>query len=265
MQNSYAADIGDFGKYGLLRWLCGVTTQGAALSLGVHWYRFDGRDEATNDGGFVGYLDGATETHRRLIQCDEPLAKSMRIVLAGERSIEAIEQSGVLQSSTLYFGSGLNFDDAPRPPLRIERRSDWNQAALTRLAGKDIAFFDPDNGLEIKSVPATRRMGPKYVFLDELLPYWGRGQSLVIYQHLARGSKHVIQIRNRAKQLRSALFGDQDKRDVIALRYGRGTARVFFVVPNPANPDVAQLLRNRIYDFTESAWVKGGHFTRVDC
>ena len=46
MKNSYVGDIGDFGKYGLLRHLCGVTgkgTDGDPLRLGVVWYLNEGQ------------------------------------------------------------------------------------------------------------------------------------------------------------------------------------------------------------------------------
>ena len=47
MQNRYVGDIGDFGKYGLLRALC------HGRRLGVAWYLYP--DEAHN-GGIVQYL-----------------------------------------------------------------------------------------------------------------------------------------------------------------------------------------------------------------
>ena len=50
MQNSYAGDIGDFGKLGLLRML-----QSEGLSVGVNWYLTP--DESHNsDGRYVQYL-----------------------------------------------------------------------------------------------------------------------------------------------------------------------------------------------------------------
>ena len=39
MQNKYMGDAGDFGKYGLVRWITGVTlTSTPSLNLGIHWY-----------------------------------------------------------------------------------------------------------------------------------------------------------------------------------------------------------------------------------
>lgn len=41
MQDRYAGDVGDFGKFGLLRHLCGVTAQDGQPNLrpGIIWYR----------------------------------------------------------------------------------------------------------------------------------------------------------------------------------------------------------------------------------
>ena len=51
MQDQYVGDIGDFGKYGLLRHLTGMRdddASGDALSLGVIWYLFP--NGGNNDG-----------------------------------------------------------------------------------------------------------------------------------------------------------------------------------------------------------------------
>ena len=55
MQDRYAGDIGDFGKYGLLRALCGEDGHGPALRLGVLWYRVLEAEE-NNDGRHTAYL-----------------------------------------------------------------------------------------------------------------------------------------------------------------------------------------------------------------
>lgn len=49
MKNQYFGDIGDYGKYGLLRHLAG---QG--LSISVNWYLTP--KDTTNDGSIRGYL-----------------------------------------------------------------------------------------------------------------------------------------------------------------------------------------------------------------
>ena len=58
MQNRYTGDIGDFGKYGLLKAPClpGGGSDAGELSLGVVWYLFADA-ESNTDGGLVHYLD----------------------------------------------------------------------------------------------------------------------------------------------------------------------------------------------------------------
>ena len=259
MQDRYAGDIGDFGKYGLLRWLCGVTSGGNPLTLGVNWYLFDGVDSAKNDGAKTAYLRGETRDHRLLLECDPDLARLMCRIVETERSIASIERSGALPDETRYFNTGLNFDDLPPHHFRqrVERREQWNQQALQQLAGQGIIFLDPDNGLEVKTHTRTSRFGPKYVFCDELIPYWEREQSLIIYQHFDRDKNRI---QNKSAQLRQALGSDGPPVEIIALS---AFSRVFFVIPNPANAEVVHLLRERVETFMESCW--GDHFTRVDC
>ena len=40
MQDAFAGDIGDFSKFGLLRWLCGMTAGDGLprLRVGINWY-----------------------------------------------------------------------------------------------------------------------------------------------------------------------------------------------------------------------------------
>src|ERR1035437_1942783 len=58
MQDRYAGDVGDFGKFGLLRHLCGVTAQdkhGRLEKPGVIWYKtIPGTRENASDFGFFG-------------------------------------------------------------------------------------------------------------------------------------------------------------------------------------------------------------------
>lgn len=260
MQDKYAGDIGDFGKYGLLRWLCAPDSSGRQLRLAVNWYLFKEPSKRNNDGKFVGYLDGNTPTTKNLIDCDAELAAEMRAILKRGRSVGSVEQSTALPECTLYHSELLSFEGVPVRE-RLSHRQAWLDRAFSRLSRGEIVFFDPDNGLEVKSVPRTRAKGPKYVFYDELLPYWERGQSLVIYQHLAQNKRHKLQISERMEALTCCL-GDAVP---IPLSYHRGTSRVFFVIPNRTDPKVAQLLRERIDSFTCSPWGAGGHFTCVDC
>ena len=56
MKNRYVGDVGDFGKYGLLRHLAGMTSEDDldSLKLGMVWYLRP--DDCGNDGRHTGYL-----------------------------------------------------------------------------------------------------------------------------------------------------------------------------------------------------------------
>ena len=60
MQYRYAGDVGDFGKFGLLRHLCRETAQDK-LKPGVIWYKTTPgkKEEESPHGKFTNYLQTA--------------------------------------------------------------------------------------------------------------------------------------------------------------------------------------------------------------
>ena len=81
MQDRYVGDVGDFGKYGLLRYLTGQreapSTSDMPMRLGVVWYLYP--DESHNaDGKYTGYLDDTLSNHARFRACDPDLYDTMR-------------------------------------------------------------------------------------------------------------------------------------------------------------------------------------------
>lgn len=172
MQDRYAGDIGDFGKLGLLRAL-----RKEGLSVGVNWYLVP--DEKHNgDGRHIHYLSKAAY---RL--CDEELWRSLNLIVAsGQRSVAALEKEKILQAS--FFSKPLAFQGRPRPE-RERMRESWHREALASLAGVDIVFVDPDNGLMVSSAVGTTKEN-KYVTVRELADYYAQGSSVIYYQHKAR-------------------------------------------------------------------------------
>ena len=216
MQDRYVGDVGDFGKYGLLRSLCRGDEHGAALRLGVLWYRFDGDDSgATNDGRYTDYLFEPSRNERLLRRCDPGLLEKMLHLVNYDRSIAAVEASGALPADTVFFREGLSFKEVPRGE-RDGKRHMWFNAGLRRVKDAEVVFFDPDNGLEVPSRSSISLMGPKYVYYDDLRSCWERGQSLVVYHHIGRtygGRKADAgeQIRSRCRELRHQLPGAEPK------------------------------------------------------
>ncbi len=183
MQNRYVGDIGDFGKYGLLRALTGSgneTDSGDPLRLGVVWYLYP--DESHNsDGKFTDYLACSEKTHSSFRACDPPLYEALsRLVVTGSRHIGAVRHSGILPGDTAFYEQSLSYTPGTKRSERKTSREKWLEGALEDTKEVQLAFFDPDNGIagEIKR---WHKKGPKYVFIEDLRKFWKRDQSLVIY------------------------------------------------------------------------------------
>lgn len=164
MQDRYAGNVGDFGKYGLLRWLCRPDAHRPAFRLGVLWYRFE--DATPGDGRDVSYLEPPRA--REFRSCDPDLFRQMRSIIRSGRSIAAVEASGALPPGTAFFGDKLTFERNEPRTSRALRRREWLEAGLRAVAHADLVFADPDNGLEIPSVDRLRPRGRKYVYYDDL-------------------------------------------------------------------------------------------------
>jgi len=260
MQNCYVGDVGDFGKYGLLRALCLRSSDGnRSLSLGVVWYLVP--DEGHNaDGKHTSYLKPTAVNVTQYKGCDPALYAGLAEIVRREaRHVASIRESGILPAETVLFEEPLTFDGMPRigraaREARLKHRSGWLQRALEATEACDVVFVDPDNGLEVKTQRDTRR-GPKHVFFDELVPYLRRGQSLVVYHHMARNCSALEQIRERLAQITDRLRGCGAP---FALRYHRGTSRAFFVVPTDAH---RAILLERAGRFLSGPWSR--HFCLV--
>ncbi len=261
MQNRYVGDVGDFGKYGLLRALCLPSKDdNSELSLGVVWYLVP-PEEDNNDGKYTQYLKETPKNKSLFRACDEKLYDALsKIINAGERRIKNIRESDILPTKTVYYEETLSFDDMPSiGPMARERRlahrRGWVQDALYKTAGCDVVFIDPDNGLEIDNVKRHTKKGPKYAFYDELSKFIENDKSLVIYQHTSRRGAADAQIKRRVSQLKERL---NVSTDILALRFRRGTSRAFFIIPSKRHEHI---ITERVNSFLASPWKE--HFTPV--
>ncbi|MBQ9463530.1 MAG: hypothetical protein IJU68_07760 [Bacteroidales bacterium] len=172
MQNRYTGDIGDFGKLGLLRVL-----SESGLTIGVNWY-LTPNESHNGDGRHVDYLK---KTGFRA--CDEQLWQELKhIVESEQREVTALERDCILPA--IFYSEKLDFQGA-RKSERIDLREKWHRAAIRRLAGVDVVFVDPDNGLLVPSAEGTGKEN-KFVTVKELADYYKQGSSVIYYQHKAR-------------------------------------------------------------------------------
>ena len=70
--------------------------------------------------------------------------------------------------------------------------------------GADLVFFDPDNGIEIKSVPFGKKSSSKYLYWDEVKESYLAGHSLLIYQHFPRCARDPF-IKSLVRKFRDLL------------------------------------------------------------
>lgn len=251
MQDRYVGDLGDFGKYGLLRALCAPRYGEPLLSLGVVWYLV--ADEShTNDGSRIGYLRLPPKRAAPFRDCDGVLYDRLQwLVTSGRRNVRAVAEAGVLPPSTVFFGERLTYTGSERDP---EARRSWRAAWLLRAhevtATSDLVFLDPDNGLG-KSVPPYSKASVKYAYPAEVHQYLDRSQSVVVYHHIGRRGTAGEQISRQMRRLADS----KQNGGKFAMLYHRGTARAFLVVESTRHHG---LLLERAQQMISGPWSR--HF-----
>ena len=205
MQDNYVGDIGDYGKYGLLR---AVTAYG--FQLAVNWYRVIPRCRSQQDDGkYISYLQRPEEYRHydpELFDCLAGLVKQ-------ERSIKRLELSGLFKAQ--FFGE---------PLTEVERHA-WHERALHETADADIVFLDPDNGLETAKMHRYQSATDKHTAWKEVKDYYHRGQSVILYQHRPQMTKKETCIRGVLEFQNSFLKADH----TLLLEYPRYTNRYYFI------------------------------------
>lgn len=219
MQDRYAGDVGDFGKLGMLKLI-----EKSGISVGINWYLVD--DEThNNDGKHTEYLND-----KKYQGCDDELLIALRGMLGNNsRSVAELEKCELL-STQKYYHERLNG----------VARNVWHKNALSAMAGCDMVFLDPDNGLLPKSVSHGSDKSIKYVLPEEIVDYYVAGHSVVFYSHRTRETLDVYLRRFdnlfHAEELKGAL--------IKGVSFKRGTIRdYFFILHEEHVPQVEQSLK----------------------
>lgn len=240
MQDRYAGDVGDFGKFSLLRALC----EDPNNKLGVVWYSFP--DESHNgDGRHTDYV-----RNPQYSICDNELIQCLSKVVVGERSISNLEKQNILPLNTVYFSKTLDFhkiyptQTKAHKTARRNGRLQWLNDAVKTVSKCNIVFVDPDNGIEIPSIPNIHQIkSGKYTYLSELKALFSGKQACVVYHHLNMNESHEAQVHHRAKQLKRAIHGVQA---VFALRFWPYSPRAFFIC---ASEDYTEIAKTKITQY----------------
>jgi hypothetical protein len=151
MKNQYFGDVNDYRKYGLIR---SLTDHGTLSSL-ICWMLTEDNDRP--DGGKVDYLL-KPDSWRGY---DEELFDVIReaVVVDGNRNVRVAKGKDIITGAD-YFSDLLE-----------DNRSDRGKyfaSCLKKGIGKELYFFDPDNGMEVNSVPIGRKDSSKYLYWQDL-------------------------------------------------------------------------------------------------
>ncbi|MFT4161770.1 hypothetical protein [Shinella sp.] len=211
MKDQYVGDINDYRKYALLRAL----SSGGVNRIGVCWMLTpsDGR----SDGNKLAYLQ-QPERHRRV---DPELFDILAHAAAepNRRRLATIEDSGAVPGA-VYHNELL--------PNELVGRHAFMGHCAYEFRDVDLIFFDPDNGLEVSSLPKGRKNSSKYLYLEEVAAFYASGKSLLIYQHFPR-VKRAVFLARCAERLRTVAPG--------AALWAFTTAHVvFLLLLHPAGP-----------------------------
>ncbi len=231
MQDRYAGDIGDYGKFGMLR---ALASEG--LSVGVNWYLVETPQQEASVN------DGQKLIPERLTSCDPALADTLLAISHGPgRSVRVLEQADLVPGAS-YFSE----------PVPVDGRPAWHARALAALAGADVVFLDPDNGLLVKSVGKRSARAPKYTFYEEVADYVARGQSVVVYNHRSRKQPDIYFDEICERLVDAVPQAD----DLLAITFPRGSVRDYFAVC--ASPRHAKLIRRAFEGHVNGVWGRAG-------
>jgi hypothetical protein len=220
MQNPYTGDIGDYGKYVLLRALGGND-----LRLAVVWY-LNPHVEKIGDGKFTEYLSDANE--KRYRHASPHIYDCLRkIIRNGDRRVSFVREEGILPAGTIFYETPLDYMKCSLVRDRKRVRGEWLLGALNETSGAELVFFDPDNGLGVKSHSPHSKLGAKYIFDNEIRAFWERNQSILVYQHLIRSGSVDEQARRGLARLRDLL----DESEGWTISFHSYSVRLYFVVP----------------------------------
>ncbi len=224
MQDRYVADVGDFGKFQLFRYLFNENESPMfGKELSQIWFMHDGEGEVNNDGRHIDYFE-------RMMGSDEYLETSlMDLLMRNKREVEELEKLKLLKHARFYY---------EKVPKALEDRYLWLNQALMFSGRSQVVAVAPDNGMALRCKRAersfefltlashyTQKVYPhKYIFADEIsyfyrLPYL---EVCIVYQHLGRCFPHDEQIESLLEALK------KEYHYVVAIKHKPYSPRAFF-------------------------------------
>ncbi len=214
MKNQYFGDFGDYQKFSLLKHL----RDSAKLNILVHWMKT--KDDFSNDGAKIKYLSSPNEwasfEPEIFAFIDGHIKQEKRDLALYEKSEHA---------KNITFLSDFIENENVHAKLLEKIKTDQKS---------DLVFFDPDNGIEVKSTNPKNRH--KYVTWANIKTAFEAGKSVLVYQHYSR--------MNRDKFIAAKLteFKERFPQDVFVIKVKHS---VYFLLPQIKHKkEIAKALQN---------------------
>ena len=249
MQDKYVADVGDFGKFHLFRYLFNhkeSPMDGKALAQ--IWYMHEGEGENNNDGRHIDYFE-------RMMGSDAYLEESLLSLIKGDkREVTELESLKLLQNAKFFY---------EKIPMALEERHHWFNTALTFSDKVQVVAVAPDNGMALKCKRgeqcfefltlekhyANKPSPHKYIFAEEVSNFYQLPnlEVCIVYQHLNRCFAHNGQIESLLSDLRKEYV------HVIAIKHKPYSPRAFFFLcrSEPIKESIERRLNQFAIEFSE--------------
>ena len=184
MKNQYVGDIGDYGKYGLLRFLASY-----GIKIGVNWFLTE--NDGSTDGKFTTYLKNPADR----VYDPELFDALQNIADHPDKTIKMIEQAGIIPGAEFY-GELLKSSSLKADAREWNRRLWFNNSTLM-LGNAELIFADPDNGISYRKTARTKD-SEKFILPEDVAEYTGslgagKGRDQKSYQRRADPGCHFSQ------------------------------------------------------------------------
>lgn len=223
MKDQYIADIGDYGKYALLK-----SFADNGIRIGINWYHTE--NDGGPDGKFTQYLDNRSNLRQF---CPE-VFDALKTIHKHNRTIQGFEKTYLLQNA-LYYNRIMDFSGSASE--KNSQRRDWMDRACEKLSPAELIFLDPDNGLLMRK-SRTSRGKEKYVLPEEVEQFYEH-HNVVYYCHKGRRKPEEWE------KYKAAMLYRLPDAIPFVLTYHKGTQRSYIFLIHPKYEDkYSKMIRN---------------------
>ena len=236
MKNQYVGDIGDYGKYGLLRFLASY-----GIKIGVNWFLTE--NDGSTDGKFTTYLKNPADR----VYDPELFDALQNIADHPDKTVKMIKQAGIIPDAE-FFGEMLKSSSLKADAREWNRRLWFNNSTLM-LGNAELIFADPDNGISYRKKAKTKD-SEKFILPEDVAEYYNSGRNVVYYCHKGRRKQEAWE------QAKAEIRNHIRDAQILAVTFHRGTQRSYIFV---LHPDCYMKYEKIITAFLDSEW--GSMFT----